>query len=281
MTASRRDNLVGAGWLLADMSLNIWALSIVKALGLDYPAAQLVFLRAGVGLMLILPWIWRDRAAFAHVDRWRLHLLRVALSVTTLTASFFAIARLPFALFTALNFTRPLVLMAMAALILGEVIPRVRWFAAGVGLLGAAVAAAPGSVTWNWGLPALLITILAGTGAIIVTRALKGTPPVVMMAFYTGGLALATAPLAVANWTPIASDHLWPLLAIGAFAQTAQYCFLQAHWHADASVLGPLGYTSLILAAAIGFFVFGEIPTPGVALGAAIIVGASLLAAQR
>ncbi|MFN3144351.1 MAG: hypothetical protein ACE368_03365 [Paracoccaceae bacterium] len=43
-----RDNLRGGAWLIADMSLNIWALSIVKALGADYAAAQVVFLRAGV-----------------------------------------------------------------------------------------------------------------------------------------------------------------------------------------------------------------------------------------
>jgi S-adenosylmethionine uptake transporter len=77
--ASRAENARGAAWLIADMLLNIWALSIVKALGAEYPAVQIVCLRAGVGLLLILPWIWRDRAQFAHIDRLGLHLLRVGL----------------------------------------------------------------------------------------------------------------------------------------------------------------------------------------------------------
>ena len=59
-----RDNLRGGAWLLADMSLNIWALSIVKWLGAGYPATQVVFIRALVGLCLIAPLIWRDRARF-------------------------------------------------------------------------------------------------------------------------------------------------------------------------------------------------------------------------
>ena len=42
------------------MSLNIWALSIAKSVGLDYPAFQLVFIRAIVGLILMVPWIWRE-----------------------------------------------------------------------------------------------------------------------------------------------------------------------------------------------------------------------------
>jgi hypothetical protein len=55
---------VSAGWLLADKALNIWALSIVKALGPGYTGFQLVFLRAGVGFAIMLPWIWRYRHAF-------------------------------------------------------------------------------------------------------------------------------------------------------------------------------------------------------------------------
>ena len=53
-----RDNLRGVAWLIADMSLNIWALSIVKWLGAGYPATQIVFIRALTGLILISPLIW-------------------------------------------------------------------------------------------------------------------------------------------------------------------------------------------------------------------------------
>jgi len=109
-----RDDLRGGAWLIADMSLNIWALSIVKWLGAGYPATQVVFLRAAVGLVLIAPLIWRGRARFRGVADLRLHLLRVALSVVTLSASFYAIARVPLAVFTAVGFTRPLVTMLLA-----------------------------------------------------------------------------------------------------------------------------------------------------------------------
>ena len=55
-----------------------------------------------------------------------------------------SIARLPFALFTAINFTRPLILMIMAALLLGERIGGRRWVGAGLGLAGAVIAVGPG-----------------------------------------------------------------------------------------------------------------------------------------
>lgn len=275
VAATRQDNLRASAWLIADMSLNIWALSIVKAMGLDYGATQLVFLRASVGLLLVLPWAYRERSAFLTLDRLPLHAFRVALSAITLAASFFAIARVPFALFSAINFTRPIILMVLAALLLREHVAKPRWIAALVGLAGALVAMNPSEAAFSWGLAALVVTVLAGTLAIIITRQLKGTPAVVMMVFYTGGLAVFTAPFAWADWVMVEPTH-WPLLlTVGVFAQAAQFCFLKAHWLGDAGVLGPVSYLSLILSTSAGFFFFGEVPGLSLIVGALIILSAA------
>lgn len=275
------DNARGSAWLLADMALNIWALSIVKAMGLEVPAAQLVLIRALVGLALMAPWIWRDRRAFRTLEAPGLQMLRVGLSAVALTCSFYAIARIPFALFTAINFTRPLVMMAMAAVLLAEPIRRSQWAAAIVCLLGVAIALRPGTGPFEPAIAALAVTVLAGTGAIIVTRRLKATPMVVLMALYTGGLAVALAPLAMTTWRQIPPGD-WPvLLAIGAFAQSAQFCFLRAHKLAEAGVLAILGYSSLLMTTAVGFFVFDEVPTVPLLAGASLIVAASLWVRTR
>jgi drug/metabolite transporter (DMT)-like permease len=274
-SVTRQENLRASLWLVADMSLNIWALSIVKAMGLDYSAAQLVFLRASVGLLLVLPWAYRERSAFLSLDRLLLHALRVALSAATLACSFFAIARVPFALMSAIGFTRPILLMVLAAWMLREHIARPRWIAALIGLSGALVALNPGQTAFSWGLVATIATVLGGTLAIIITRRLKGAPAMIMMVFYTAGLALFTAPFAWANWTIVEADH-WPLLvAVGVFAQCAQFCFLKAHWLGEAGVLGPVSYLSLILSTGAGFFFFGEVPGLSLIIGAAIILGAA------
>ncbi len=279
--APPRDNLRAAGFLIADMSLNIWALTIVKAMGADYPAVQLVFLRALVGLVVIAPWVWRERGAFAATGDLGLHAVRVGLSTVTLATSFYAIARVPFALFTAVNFTRPILLMLMAALFLREVITGRQWLAAAVGLVGALVAVGPVDPAAGWGLVALVSTVVTGTAAVIVTRRLSGCPAVVLMAFYTGGLALASAPFALTGWQAVPPADLPVLLAVGLFAQAGQLFFLRAHRLGDAGVLGPVGYSSLILSASVGWAVFGEVPTLNLVLGAALIVAATLTLARR
>ena len=276
-----RDNLRGGAWLIADMSLNIWALSIVKWLGAGYPATQVVFLRALIGLLLIAPLIWRDRAMFRALPDLPMHALRIILSVITLTASFFAISKVPLALFTAIGFTRPLVTMVMAAVLLREFIGPRRWLAAGIALIGVLIAVSPGSVSWNWGLAALGIVVLTGSGAVIATRRLREAPAIVMMAFYTAGLTIFTAPFALVAWEPVTNDHILPLVLVGCFAQTAQLCFLKAHYHGTAGFLSVLSYLTLILSVGVGYLVFDEVPDTAFAIGATLVMGAALWVTLR
>lgn len=283
-----RNNMRGSSWLLADMALNIWALAIVKAMGADFAAVQIVFIRAAIGLILLLPFVgvalWRNRGAGRHSGALRLrqpglHLLRVGLSTVALTSSFFAVAKVPLALFTAISFTRPVVMMVMAALILREVIRPAHWLAGAVGLLGVVIAVEPAGFATgydaNAGLLALFVTVFTGTGAIIVTRKMRAEPSLIMMLTYTAGLALCTLPFALWFWVPVAEG--WRVLIwIGVFSQAAQFCFLRAHYWGDAGVLGPLSYASLILSTAVGYLIFDEVPTPAMVLGAGLIVLATL-----
>ncbi|POF32106.1 S-adenosylmethionine uptake transporter [Roseibium marinum] len=258
------------------MALNIWALTIVKWLGLGYPVAQLVFLRASIGFLLLLPSAWRWRDRFLHVHQLPLHVLRVALSALALSVSFFALSRLPFALVTAIGFTRPFVMMVMAAVFLSETIGPRRWIAAGIAFLGVVIAVDPGLVSFTWGLPAMGAAVFFGSAAVIVMRRLVSVPNIVLMVFYTAGLAILTAPFAIVAWVDIPANHLAPLLGIGLFSQGAQYCFLNAHRRADAGYLAILGYLSLILTTVVGYLVFDEIPSLRFGLGAVLIVGAAL-----
>ena len=271
-----RDNLRGGGWLLADMSLNIWALSLVKWMGADYAASQIVFLRALTGLVLIPPLILRDRRAFVGLQDLPLHLLRVLLAVITLTASFFAISRIPFATVTALGFTRPLVTMMLAGLVIRETITRRQWVAAAIALCGVVIAVRPGTVPWGSGLTAMGIVVLAASGTVIATRRLRAAPIIVMMTFYTAGLTAFSAPLNLASWTEVQPRHLLPLLFIGVFAQTAQVCYLRAQFHGTAGFLSVLSYLSLIFSVTAGYFFFNEVPTLVFSLGAALVVAAAL-----
>ena len=84
--------------------------------------------------------------------------------------------------------------------------------------------------------------------------------------------------MALVAWEPVAPDHILPLLLVGCFAQSAQLCFLRAHFYGAAGVLSVLGYMSLVLSVGVGYVVFGEAPGPSFALGALLVVSSALWA---
>ncbi|GGK41312.1 DMT family transporter [Salinarimonas ramus] len=269
---SADESRAGIAWLLADMTLVSIMAAIVKAQGATYPAVQLVFLRATIGLVAIAPLVWRHRAEVIGTRRAGRHAFRVACNAAALTGNFAALAALPLALVTAIGFTRPLVAMTLAVLLLGERVMRARWLYAIAALGAVVVMIAPSGAVWNVGLLAAGASVLFGSLAAVQTRALRTESPTVMMVFYTLGLAILTAPFAGAAWVALSPDDLPAIVCAGLLAQAGQYCFLRAYRAAPASVLAPIGYLSIVFSAATGYLVFGERPTWGMVAGAALIV---------
>ncbi|SDF01128.1 DMT family transporter [Limimaricola pyoseonensis] len=269
-----------AAWLLLDMTLVTGVTVLVKLEGQSRPVAQMVFLRAAIGLVLIAPLVWRHRRDFARMRApWR-NAGRVACNAVALGMNFTALTLLPLAVVTGISFTRPLVAMGLAALLLGETVRRLHWAGAAVALAGVLLMIAPdgsGGALPAAGLAAAALSVLFGAMAAIQTRALRGESLVVMMLFYTLGLAVLSAPLAALDWAPVGRADLWPLIGIGVLAQAGQYCFLRAYALGEASRLAPLGYLSILLATAAGWIVFGDRPGPSLALGGAVVVLGMLL----
>ncbi|MDT1062380.1 DMT family transporter [Paracoccus sp. CPCC 101403] len=266
----------GVAWLMTDMTLVTTMQVLVKIQGVTYPAIQLVFLRALIGLVAIAPLLWLRRHEIAAMRQPGRNALRVACNALALTLNFVALAQLPIAMVNAIGFSRPLVTMALASVLLHEHVVRRRWVAGLCALLAACLIAYPmpqgGSAISLTGLVAALGATLFGATAVVQTRALATESPAVMMLFYTVGLAVLTAIPAIIVWRPVASAD-WPtLLAIGILAQAGQYCFLRAYRSHEASLLAPLSYLSILLAAFAGWLAFGDRPGIGFPLGTLILL---------
>lgn len=227
-----------------------------------------------IGLLFILPLIWHHRKELGRIRHpWR-NIFRISCNAVALTSNFLAITLLPLATVNAVGFSRPLLTMAMAVAFLGERVSRIRWIGAGLAFCGVLIVMAPGTASFDVKVVVVLVSVVFGSLAIIQTRALKDENTTVMMVFYTAGLAVITAVPAAFTWQPVMPSDWLPMLGIGFLAQLGQYCFLRAYRLADASVLAPVGYLSIVFVTAVGYVFFGEIPELRVVLGVVIIIAA-------
>ncbi|SMF37799.1 S-adenosylmethionine uptake transporter [Xaviernesmea oryzae] len=277
---------IGIGWLLLDMTLVSGGMTaLVKAQGATYPAFQLVFIRAMIGLLFILPLIWHHRAEMTRIKHpWR-NIFRISCNAIALTSNFLAITMLPLAMVNAVGFSRPLITMAMAVAMLGETVSRIRWLGAAMAFAGVLIVMAPGTESFDVEVLVVLVSVVFGSLAIIQTRALRDENTIVMMVFYTVGLAVITAIPAAFIWQPVVPFDWIPLLGIGFLAQLGQYCFLRAYRIADASVLAPVGYLSIVFVTVVGYVFFDEVPEVRVVIGVIVILaslqGAAWLERRR
>ncbi|MEQ9812460.1 MAG: DMT family transporter [Azospirillaceae bacterium] len=277
------DHAAAFGWLITDMVIMTGAMIAVKWMDGAYPPLQLVFLRSAIGLVLMLPWLVRHSGDLRRTAVPGLHLLRVLFSMVALAGNFYAIAALPLAEVTAISHLRPLILTALAYLVLGErVLPR-RWLFAGFGVVGLMIMVLPDigqaeRMAWA-ALGVALVSSFAGEGAVITQKLItRHDRETVLMAAYTIALTVLSAVPALLFWQPVAAGH-WPLIAyIGVSALAGQYCFVRAHRLGDASFLSGFSGLRVVLAILAGLALFGEVPTAWTVAGAAVIVTAATMA---
>jgi drug/metabolite transporter (DMT)-like permease len=278
---SAANERLGSAFILTDILILTAASMIVKAGGASYPVFQLLFIRALVGFLIILPGtpreVWRE---VPHPANARMHALRVLMGILALSTNYAAITLLPLALAVTLSFLRPLAMLAAAALLLGERVTRVGWMAGVLGFSGVLIAAEPGGgATWA-GIGVALLNVVFGTLAVTTVRKLADASRPLMMIYYTLGLTVFSAPIALAGWVPVRWQD-WPMLiALGCLSQAGQYCFLRAHQLASTQRLATLGYLYIVTSGVAGYLVFAEVPSLRMVAGGAVIVGAALLATR-
>jgi drug/metabolite transporter (DMT)-like permease len=71
------------------------------------------------------------------------------------------------------------------------------------------------------------------------------------------------------------------LVCAGLLGGVGQILLTTAYRHADASVVAPFEYTSMLLALGVGYLLFSEVPTLTMLVGAAIIIAAGVLIIWR
>src|SRR5438270_8243962 len=86
----RSARLAGIGLMLLSIFLFSFGDALGKYLVATYSVGQLLWLRATAALIVLSPTIWRNRAAFLHLERPWLQLLRVVLSTLEVAAFFLA-----------------------------------------------------------------------------------------------------------------------------------------------------------------------------------------------
>jgi drug/metabolite transporter (DMT)-like permease len=271
--SGQNQPVTGVIWMVLT-GLNFVAVTaIVKHIGNDIPAAQSAFLRYFLGLVFLIPMIRPILAAHLTKRQLKLFAARGVVHTIAVILWFFAMARIPIADVTAMNYLSPVYVTLGAALVLKEALPPRRLAAVIIALVGAIVILRPGFREIDQGHIAMLGTALMFAAGYLIAKQLSGeVSAAVVVGMLSITVTIGLAPFAWAVWVPVAWSDIGWLFLVACFATAGHYTMTLAFAAAPLTVTQPVTFLQLIWAVAMGALVFNEPVDGWVVFGGAIIM---------
>jgi drug/metabolite transporter (DMT)-like permease len=275
-------NVRGALWILAASVLFSCMAAVVKTLGARLDSFQIAFFRCAFGLLVILPFMLRAGPQVFKTRRPVLHIVRALTGVTAMFCGFYSITHLPLADATAISFAKPLFMIILAVLFLGETVRWRRWSATAVGFAGVVIMVNPGAHGLDPAMMAALFGTLCVAVVVVLVKRLATTeaPLTILFTFGVVSTIVSALPAALV-WQAPSGAELVLLVLVGALGAAGQSCAIRGFRTGEATAVVPFDYSRLLFAGALGYVLFGDIPTVETLAGAALIVGSTLYIALR
>jgi drug/metabolite transporter (DMT)-like permease len=283
----------GIALKLCSVMLFVVMSALIKAASDSVPPGEAVFFRSFFAIPVILTWLALrgDLRTGLKVKSPMGHFWRGVVGTTAMGLMFAGLGLLPLPEVTALGYTAPLLTVVFAAMFLDERVGLFRIGAVGLGLVGVLIVLSPRLSTLSGpmvetaqAVGAVLVLMGATCAALaqIYIRKLVATEETSAIVFYfsltSTLLSLLTIPF---GWAiPGGTETVYLILA-GVLGGTAQIFLTSAYRFADASVVAPFDYASMLFALVIGYVIFDEAPTGPMLIGAGLVILAGIIIILR
>jgi drug/metabolite transporter (DMT)-like permease len=260
--------------------------AIGKLLGAGYHAVQIVFFKSLFQLLPIAVVLARagSLAPLATTMPW-VQAARAILVLCAMALWFFGLVGVPLVDAYAIHMSAPIMIVLLARLALGEPMAGRANLALGLGGGGAAVilyeqGANPAAGALGASLLIVLATIAFAATMVVMRRMTPREAGWPSLAY--GSLLAVSVTGAFLPWVWVEPDaRAWALFAgLGLFGAAGGLLAGQAYARAPAAVVGPLEYTGMVWALALGYILFSERPDPLTLVGAALILAGGRLVAR-
>ena len=282
--------LLGIGLKIAATFVFTLMAAIGRHLGESFPVGQIVFFRSAFAFLPIAAVMLYSGQGLSMLATKRplSHLRRSFTGVCAMFTYFGALTYLPLADVTAISFASPLIVVALAALMLGEAIHLYRWSAVGIGFVGVLIMVSPhlslgaGEDAPTIGLALAILNAGLVAFTMIFIRMMTGTESALAIAFYFQLAATSVSALTLLfAWVTPGAEDFGFLVLLGILGGFGQLFMTNSYRFAQASTLASFDYASMVWAILFGWLFFSELPATAVYVGAAIVIASGLFIALR
>lgn len=279
-TGTRR----GVASMMLGMAVFVTNDSLVKLASSTMPTGQLISLRNFMATLLLLALVFATGQA-SQLRR-ALHpavMTRSSLDLIATLLFIVALFHMPIGNVTAINMSSPLMMTAVAAVVLHLPVGWRRWTAVAVGFGGIMLIVQPRAEGFNaYALVALCSTVFVVARDLSTRRIGQDIPSLIVATtnsvFVTGGALVLSA---FEGWVAIGWREYTLLASAGVFLIIGYLLIVDAFRHGDIATVGPFRYTGLIWALLAGYLIWGDMPNGLAWAGIVIVVASGLYVLHR
>lgn len=257
------------------------------------PVGQMAFFRtffAIAPIIVFLKYRGELKTAF-HTKRPWAHLRRGLLGVVGMFLGFYAITQLPISEAVAIQYSAPLMMVILGAVVLKETVRVYRWSAVFAGLVGVMIILWPrltvfasGELSSGVALGALAATLAAcvmAVASLIIRDLVKTETSATIVLYFSVISSIIALSTVFFGWVWPTPQQIMYLIGAGVLGGIAQVLLTESYRHADLSVIAPFEYVSLPLSIVIGVLLFADTPTMSLLIGGGIVVSAGIFIIYR
>ena len=285
--------LHGIAFKVSSVLIFIVMSAMIKTTTQHVPPGEAVFFRSFFAIPVIVVWlaIRRELSTGLRTANPIGHVWRGLMGTLGMGFGFAGLGYLPLPEVTAIGYASPLLVVIFAAMFLGEDVRLFRISCVALGLTGVLIVLSPrltmlsadaASNREALGAMIVLCSALASALAQVFVRKLVYIEKTAAIVFYfsltSTVLSFVTLPFGWVIPTPV---ELATLIAAGLMGGVGQVFLTSSYREADASLIAPFDYASMIFALLIGYFVFAEVPTLTMLAGASLVITAGILIIWR
>ncbi|SNY94313.1 EamA domain-containing membrane protein RarD [Cohaesibacter sp. ES.047] len=283
------NSLVGVGFKILATVLFAIMLAMIKYASQTVPTGQVVFARCFFALIPLAVFSmvqgnWRD--CVRTQQPW-LHLRRSIVGAMAMFLWFAAVSMLPLPEATAISFLSPLMMVALAAILLKETVRAYRWSAVAVGFVGVMIILSPrlaqssGEVQTLGAILAVVSTVFMALAAILIRHMTKTEKNAAIIFYFFTATSIFSLVTLYWGWVIPEWDVMVALVLSGIFGGLGQIAVTQAYRMTEASLLAPFDYVNMVWVVLIAMVLFDEYPSREVIIGGFVVIVAGLFVVYR
>lgn len=251
----------------------ITASSLVWSFRGSFPVVQILFVQNVVSFICLLPLLFK-RFPGLVTQEFPSHLVRDLSGVLSYYLYFVAIRFLNLVDATVLNYTAPFFVPLFWLLWMKERVGKNVWWSIVIGFIGVSVVLNPTKEIFKLG---FVLGVFAGVLSAIAFCAirvlhLKKEPTRRILFYYFASGAVLSFPFAMIYWVNPDAEQWIKMIGIGVATVSGQILLTIAYRYGTASYLSPLGYSTVIYAGLVSYFLFDHSFTWRTIVGGALIV---------